>query len=434
MENKKTSIPSSSWLRPEYWRQLIPDLHCSCDDVANALADSPQPVHHTASKLRCELTREGSAVMTGDETTKELAFKLVQAGDTLALHGIPMLLLLAYDEAWILMHRHQQLLCAALKGTKMNYDCYAWRISPGGRGWHAHRDRASCSAFSDGAPHYATTWIALTNVTVDTACMFTVSPDIERKLSDHDEQNCDDPNTLEQRYSPVARALEISAGAAAVWGGRTLHWGGPHFGTPDAPPRCSLAFAVSSPDLVDDSERIQAMEAWSTTGCSHLLRRVHDLPPLEARIKLCALQLEFYTDAQPLDANTQAILAGLDALWESTTQDVCVREKLVAEFMACPIEADTNQKSSCLARNAPRDQGPITRRETLAQTAASHLRVQSDDSLSEKESRRLFRRRVRKLPDESLPESYLSGKKQATVEPQLTAEPGQLGSINSALF
>ena len=48
----------------------------------------------------------------------------------------------------------------------MNYDCYAFRVAPGARGWAAHRDRAGDAS----SPGYATCWVALTDCGPDTAC------------------------------------------------------------------------------------------------------------------------------------------------------------------------------------------------------------------------------------------------------------------------
>ena len=37
--------------------------------------------------------------------------------------------------------------------------------------------------------------------------------------------------------------------------------------------------------------------------------------PFDARLKLVALQLEFYADAEPLDPRVRSVLDALDAAW-----------------------------------------------------------------------------------------------------------------------
>ena len=40
-----------------------------------------------------------------------------------------------------------------------------------------------------------------------------------------------------------------------------------------------------------------------------------DALPFDARLKLVALQLEFYADAEPLDPRVRTVLDALDAAW-----------------------------------------------------------------------------------------------------------------------
>ena len=68
----------------------------------------------------------------------------------------------------------------------------------------------------------------------------------------------------------------------------------------------ALAFAASTPALEDDRDRIEAVRAWAG-GAAAL--------PFDARLKLVALQLEFYADAEPLDPRVRSVLDALDAAW-----------------------------------------------------------------------------------------------------------------------
>ena len=79
----------------------------------------------------------------------------------------------------------------------------------------------------------------------------------------------------------------------------------PHAAAP-RPPRAALAVAASTPALEDDWDRIEAVRAWAG-GAATL--------PFDARLKLVALQLEFYADAEPLDPRVRSVLDALDAAW-----------------------------------------------------------------------------------------------------------------------
>ena len=103
----------------------------------------------------------------------------------------------------------------------------------------------------------------------------------------------------------AAVPLALRRGDAAAWAGRTVHFGGPHADA-TRPPRAALAFAASTPALEDDGDRIEAVRAWAG-GAAAL--------PFDARLKLVALQLEFYADAEPLDPRVRNVLDALDAAW-----------------------------------------------------------------------------------------------------------------------
>ena len=103
----------------------------------------------------------------------------------------------------------------------------------------------------------------------------------------------------------AAVPLALRRGDAAAWAGRTVHFGGPHADA-TRPPRAALAFAASTPALEDDRDRIEAVRAWAGGA---------DALPFDARLKLVALQLEFYADAEPLDPRVRNVLDALDAAW-----------------------------------------------------------------------------------------------------------------------
>lgn len=252
-----------------WWRRFA----ClRCMEAGNEEGRSPDK--DEAQNIRAELARSDFARIRGCDMTRSLATKLASAMERLSCLGLPPLFILCFDEAWQLMRIFAK---RVESWARMNYDCYAWRVKSGESGWAPHRDRTDCPRFKDGASKYATCWIALSDVTEDSACL-----------------------SFEGR-GPQPVAL----GDALIWGGSLLHWGGMHLGT--GPTRCALALAFSAPDLEAENDRIELFETWN-----HQSGGSQTYPSFESRIKLICVQLEFYNDVHPiLDPRARALLDGL---------------------------------------------------------------------------------------------------------------------------
>ena len=283
------AFAAASWRDPAFWRRVAPlgigsPPQRKRKRPADDAADAPQ------------FARDGFATLRGDATTAALAARCADAIERLAARGLPAACVFLYDEAWALVAAFAPRLAALLAdGAAMNYDCYAFRVAPGARGWAAHRDRAGDDASS---PGYATCWVALTDCGPDTACVRAAPLRATEGL-------VADPQALEDAAARAAVPLALRRGDAAAWAGRTVHFGGPHADA-TRPPRAALAFAASTPALEDDRDRIEAVRAWAG-GAAAL--------PFDARLKLVALQLEFYADAEPLDPRVRTVLDALDAAW-----------------------------------------------------------------------------------------------------------------------
>ena len=279
-----------------FWRS-IDGMHC-CDDAW---------LEREATRLRpattCdadELAREGATTIVGDERCASLARRCASAVEALAEQQLPAVFVFMFDEAWALVRAYEAAVATQLpRNAKLNYDIYAWRVPYGSRGWAAHRDRDRCPTV-DGKPCYATVWIALTDVLRDTSCIWYAPLSQALRASD-------DPLSLQRAAEPVAEPLPVNRGGAAVWGGSTVHFGGAHTNNTSGS-RISLAFAVSTPEMQDDEERVSAVRAWSGPGSK-------EAPSLLARLKLVCLQLHFYSDAAPLDAELEEFLDSLDVLF-----------------------------------------------------------------------------------------------------------------------
>ena len=283
------AFAAASWRDPAFWRRVAP----------LGIGSPPQRKRKRPADDADEapqFARDGFATLRGDATTAALAARCADAIERLAARGLPAACLFLYDEAWALVAAFAPRLVALLAdGAAMNYDCYAFRVAPGARGWAAHRDRAGDAS----SPGYATCWVALTDCGPDTACV-RVAP---LRATEGIEE--DDPRALEDAAARAAVPLALRRGDAAAWAGRTVHFGGPHADA-TRPPRAALAFAASTPALEDDRDRIEAVRAWAG-GAAAL--------PFDARLKLVALQLEFYADAEPLDPRVRNVLDALDAAW-----------------------------------------------------------------------------------------------------------------------
>ena len=283
------AFAAASWPDPDFWRRVAP----------LGIGSPPQRKRKRPADDADEapqFARDGFATLRGDATTAALAEQCADAIERLAARGLPAACVFLYDEAWALVSafapRTTRLLAA---GAAMNYDCYAFRVAPGARGWAAHRDRAGDTAL---APGYATCWVALTDCGPDTACVRAAPLRATEGL-------VADPQALEDAAARAAVPLALRRGDAAAWAGRTVHFGGPHADA-TRPPRAALAFAASTPALEDDRDRIEAVRAWAGGA---------DALPFDARLKLVALQLEFYADAEPLDPRVRTVLDALDAAW-----------------------------------------------------------------------------------------------------------------------
>lgn len=273
-------ITPQNALDVSWWRRFAP---LRCMEAGNEEDQSADK--DPAQNIRAELARSDFARLRGSDITRSLATKLASAMERLSSFGLPPLFILCFDEAWQLMTIFAKRMET---WARMNYDCYAWRVEPGENGWAPHRDRTNCPRFKDGASKYTTCWIALSDVTEDSACL----------------------NFEGRGPQPVA------AGDALVWGGGLLHWSGVHLGT--GPTRCALALAVSAPDLDAENDRIELFETWN-----HQSGGSPAYPSFESRIKLICVQLEFYSDVQPIhDPRARTLLDGLalSNVWDCRAQ------------------------------------------------------------------------------------------------------------------
>lgn len=188
---------------------------------------------------RLWLRREGFAVV---ERIAEpvLCAALVRAVEALRARELPAPFVYAFDEVWSIGQTLQERISAVVgHDYRLVEDIWAWHIVPGsGRGWPAHRGIAY-ERFDRDAPEIINTWVALTDVTADRACMHAVPLDDDPGY----------PDALDELDAPLAsvRALPVAAGDALFWNANVLHWGG-RCSARAAGPRVSCSFTLCRAD------------------------------------------------------------------------------------------------------------------------------------------------------------------------------------------
>lgn len=252
---------------PEYWRQVCPELHV--DDATFWQTAVQRHARHvevcSKASWRQQRTRslQDRGFFEAGEVADDMAARLAGAVRRLVALGWEASAILAYDETWEAGGRCEAIVAATTTSTQLNFDVLAWHITAGEAGFSPHRDRQPprpAETFVAGSPKYATAWIALTEASPRSSCLYVVPADLDPGYVNGDLED-DDPlarslRADKQNYQRV-RALPCSPGEAVVFSHRTLHWGSR--ADDDAPePRVSLSFACSDssfegPYLVDSA-------------------------------------------------------------------------------------------------------------------------------------------------------------------------------------
>ena len=239
-----------------------------------------------------------------DCSVMALISRLASALDYLHAAALPPQWLLMFDETWEVIRR----LCAHLEPYyKLRFiaDIYVFDVRPGGSGWSMHRDRGDNRTKAgfrpDGLPLYTTCWLALTDASPSTSCMYVLpahadpnySIDFKKPLSEQFAEE-DDLTILAVKSHQAIRALPVTAGTALVWSHRLVHWGAKHAGEQGtSSPRQTLAFAMADPSF-------EASLLTIDTSSSP--------PPFDARAALVAHTLLLYHHTAPVAVEMRASL------------------------------------------------------------------------------------------------------------------------------
>ena len=226
-------------------------------EIAPTAALSPSPRPGTARPVgdcaaaRIRLQREGLGLVDSI-ASGAICARLVGAIEALHARDLPATFVYAFDDPWTIGAQVRATI-TALVGQEYSLveDVWAWLVPPGSAGWPAHRGVAHALLDRD-APEVLNVWVALSDVTVDRACMHAVplaeDPGYPAALA-----SLDVP-------SPSVRAMPVAAGDALFWNANVLHWGGRC--EPDAAgPRASCSFTLCRTDALDRFPELSPLPA-----------------------------------------------------------------------------------------------------------------------------------------------------------------------------
>ena len=223
--------------RASYFERVAPELH------VERPPPWPEPSVVDPSAARETLAVDGwfsvDSVLRDDEVAA-----LANAIERLEADHVPALFVFAYDEAWLAVERIRRAVAAIIDAPcAVVADVWAWRIAPtkGARGWVPHRGTYVDNRVG-GKPSLINAWIALSDVTVETACMHVLPASR-------------DPNfggDLRSTHHNALDALALPArpGNLLGWSSNLLHWGGAMSPTASRA-RLSLSVTLSCSAAVD---------------------------------------------------------------------------------------------------------------------------------------------------------------------------------------
>jgi len=128
---------------------------------------------------------------------------------------------------------------------------WAWRIEPGRKGWHAHRDDAPRARDQNGNLTMLTIWVPLTDATPRNGCIHCVPAYFDLAYENPHANNV----VFDNQY---IRAVPATAGSILGWSHALLHWGG--VCAPGEPARIATSYEVIRSDLPD------LMPRWHPAG------------------------------------------------------------------------------------------------------------------------------------------------------------------------
>lgn len=219
----------------------------------------PQLPPKRIAQLRAQLQSEGFFTVNPAEIPWSVSLPAIQKGvRRLVARGWPASLLIVYDEAWGMALQISEIM-ESVSGCKNSMDMLAWMVTPalGQSGFAPHRDRqppdVPSSFRADGTPKYCTAWVALSEASADTSCLYLLprSHDPGYYAGDDHSANAEDPLSRALRSDAAVQAItacHLQPGGMVFFTHRAMHWGSR--GRPDCTrPRISISFGCSDPSF-----------------------------------------------------------------------------------------------------------------------------------------------------------------------------------------
>lgn len=258
---------------PDALVQAAPTLHVSAFLPAQTTMLEREP--EAQVELRA-LVKEGFTAARG-AIDGRTSVALAQAIEALRKRSFPASFVYVFDEPWLIGEQIRQQMSHLLGHEyRLVEDVWAFHVPPGQGGWPPHRGVYDVHLDRD-APEILNTWVALSEVPADRACIHVVPLD----------QDAGYPSTLECVDAPpsAARALPARTGDVLVWNANVLHWGG-DCAERAAGPRFSCSFTLCREDAVVRFPRLP------------MLRPLAEMD-LSARVDAIARMVTTYGKHQP---------------------------------------------------------------------------------------------------------------------------------------
>jgi hypothetical protein len=286
-------------LSADYWQAMCPWLCCTVQPKKSDFSHQPttnDDLIASAPRGNCSgvahrLAQFGFCKLLPHEMVEPVRAGLINAlarGVLVLVHaGHPASALAVYDEAWELAACISREFCTT--GNVPLGDWFTFCVDRGGAqtsGWAPHRDRplAGPDTFrSDGSPMYVTAWMALTDATPETSCLYFVPSHDDpgyRQAGDNMESLFSSPVSIQNIVAQPA-----AAGTMLCFSHRTVHWGskprqssGCEDENDERVPRVALSLAFADP----------------TFEVAYFSEDFLPLPPLTLRVALVSGQLIMY--------------------------------------------------------------------------------------------------------------------------------------------
>eukprot|EP00004_Rigifila_ramosa_P006993 TRINITY_DN1790_c0_g1_i2.p1 TRINITY_DN1790_c0_g1~~TRINITY_DN1790_c0_g1_i2.p1 ORF type:complete len:359 (+),score=97.48 TRINITY_DN1790_c0_g1_i2:54-1079(+) len=239
-------------LEPAYWAALCPSLSCTRDSAATRTADAAAAAASAASAARSD------SIVTTHSALRdpaELRERLVQRG--FFRLAAPALADVVPPTLVARLAEGVAQLLEAVSGNEPLGDWFTFFVhhtpaAPGskpapaatGSGWAPHRDRPasdSASFRSDGTPKYTTVWIALSDATPESSCLYVLPREADPGYDSSGDALAGVLATPVSWQRIVAQPC--AAGGLLCFSHRLLHWGSQ--AEAGAAPRIALSFAFA---------------------------------------------------------------------------------------------------------------------------------------------------------------------------------------------